>query len=180
MKNGDKAFIQGYKAQAAVDHEHQVIVAHDVTNMAADAPHFQPMVERIEENTGRCPEELSADAGYFSEENVKALEDCGNEALVAAERLKHGETPPASRGPLPKNATPKERMMRKLRTVAGRAAHALRKVTVDPVFGQTRTRGLVRFWLRGIEKVKAEWALWCTTHNLLKLFRSVKSATCQG
>jgi len=118
------------------------------------------------------PEELSADAGYFSEENVKALGDRGIEALVAAERLKHGEKPPASRGPLPKGATPKERMMRKLQTLAGRAADALRKVTVEPVFGQIRTRGLVRFWMRGVEKVKAEWALWCLTHNLLKLFRS--------
>ncbi len=26
--------------------------------------------------------------------------------------------------------------------------------------------------MRGVEKVKAEWALWCLTHNLLKLFRS--------
>jgi len=145
MKSSDKAYIQAYNAQAAVDHEHQVIVAHDVTKMASDAPHLEPMVERIEENMGRCPEELSADAGYFSEVNLKALDDRGIEALVAAERLKHGEKPPASRGPLPKGATPKERMMRKLRTVAGRAAYALRKVTVEPVFGQIRTRGLVRF-----------------------------------
>ncbi len=48
----------------------------------------------------------------------------------------------------------------------------VRKVTVEPVFGQIRTRGLVRFWLRGLAKVKAEWALWCTGHDLLKLFRS--------
>jgi len=63
-------------------------------------------------------------------------------------------------------------MRRKLRTVAGQAAYALRKVTVEPVFGQIRTRGLIRFRLRGLRKVKAEWSLWCTGHNLLKLFRS--------
>ena len=75
-------------------------------------------------------------------------------------------------GPIPEGATPKERMTRKLRTVAGRAAYALRKMTVEPVFGQTRTRGLIRFWFRGVDKVKSEWALWCMGHNLLKLFRS--------
>jgi hypothetical protein len=64
-------------------------------------------------------------------------------------------------------------MIRKLRTAAGRAAYALRKVTVEPVFGQIRTRGLVRFRLRGLRKVKAEWSLWCTGHDLLKLYRAL-------
>jgi transposase len=176
MKNSDKAFIQGYNAQAAVDHEHQVIVACEVTNQAADAPHLKPMVQAIRTNTGAVPRELSADAGYFSEENVKLLEDLQIDPLVAAERLKHAEKPPAPRGRIPKHATVKDRMRRKLRTLAGRAAYALRKVTVEPVFGQTRTRGLIRFWLRGLTKVKAEWALWCMGHNVLKLFRSLAGA----
>jgi transposase len=172
MKNADKAYIQGYNAQAAVDHEHQVIVAADVTNMAADAPHLQPMVDRIEANTGGRPEALSADAGYFSEENVEALEARKIDPLVAAERFKHGEKPPAPPGPPPPGAPAKDRMRHRLRTEAGRAAYALRKVTVEPVFGQIRTRGLVRFWMRGVDRVKEEWALWCLGHNLLKLFRS--------
>lgn len=172
MKNSDKAFIQGYNAQAAVDHEHQVIVAADVSARAADGPHLGPMVGEVKENTGEVPRQLSADAGYFSEENVKELEKRQIEPLIAAQRQKHGEAPAVPPGPLPEGATGKERMIRKLRTVAGRAAYALRKVTVEPVFGQIRTRGLVRFWLRGLQKVKAEWSLWCTGHNLLKLYRA--------
>lgn len=176
MKNADKAFIQGYNAQAAVDHEHQVIVACEVTNQAADAPHLEAMIEQVEENTGARPKEVSADAGYFSEDNVEALKGLGIDPLVAAERLKHGETPAAARGRVPKKATLKERMIRKLRTVAGRARYALRKITVEPVFGQIRTRGLVRFWLRGLRKVRAEWSLWCTGHNLFKLYRALAGA----
>jgi hypothetical protein len=179
MKNGEKAYIQGYNAQAAVDHEHQVVVACDVTNQAADAPHLEGMVEQVEANTGGKPRELSADAGYFSEQNVRALEDKQIEPLVAAQRIKHGESPPAPRGRIPQQAGVKERMIRKLQTQAGREAYALRKVTVEPVFGQTRTRGLIRFWLRGVRKVKAEWALWCTGHNLLKLFRHGGLAACR-
>jgi transposase len=159
MKNSDKAFIQGYNAQAAVDHEHQVIVAADVSAMAADAPHLGPRVAEVKENTGERPRQLSADAGYFSEENVKELEKQQIDPLIAAQRQKHGEEPAVPPGPLPEGATGKERMIRKLRTAAGRAAYALRKVTVEPVFGQIRTRGLVRFWLRGLRKVKAEWSL---------------------
>jgi len=176
MKNSDKAFIQGYNAQAVVDAGHQVIVACDVTNQAADAPHLEPMVDEVRGNLDAYPHEVSADAGYFSEDNVEALEARSIDAYVAAERLKHGETPAAPRGRIPKNLTLKERMLRKLRTRAGRALYALRKITVEPVFGQIRTRGLMRFWLRGVENVKREWALWCTGHNLLKLFRGRAAA----
>ncbi len=178
MKNSDKAYIQGYNAQAAVDHEHQIIVAEDVSNQAADAPQLKPMMERTKKNTGKKPKQVSADAGYCSEENIKYMKRKRMDAFMATERLKHNEKPPAPRGPIPKDASLTDRMRRKLRTIAGRAAYALRKVTVEPVFGQIRTCGLLRFWLRGLKKVKAEWSLWCTAHNLLKLFRS--GAFCPG
>jgi transposase len=171
VRNADKAFIQGYNAQAAVDHSHQVIVACDVTQ-GADAPALKPMVQQVQGNTGQSPQQVSADAGYFSEENVKSLEAAGIDPYIAAERLKHGAPAAAPHEELSDDATLKERMIGKLRTHAARAVYALRKITVEPVFGQIRTRGLMRFWLRGLENVKAEWALWCTGHNLLKLFRS--------
>jgi hypothetical protein len=46
----------------------------------------------------------------------------------------------------------------------------LRKQIVEPVFGQIKqARGFRQFLLRGVEKVRAEWALICTAHNLVKL-----------
>ena len=50
--------------------------------------------------------------------------------------------------------------------------YAARKAMVEPVFGQIKeARGFRRFLLRGYAKVQAEWALVCTTHNILKLYR---------
>ena len=50
--------------------------------------------------------------------------------------------------------------------VAGKRTYSLRKETVEPVFGQIKEgRGLRRFRLRGLAKVREEWALWCVTHN---------------
>ena len=44
---------------------------------------------------------------------------------------------------------------------------------MEPVFGQIKQgRGLRQFLLRGLDRVKAEWLLICTGHNLLKLFGS--------
>jgi hypothetical protein len=77
------------------------------------------------------------------------------------------------RGPLPKGATRVERMKRKLLTKAGAAIYAARKGIVELVFGQIKeVRGFRRFSLRGLEKVKAEWALVCATHNILKMYRA--------
>ncbi len=64
-------------------------------------------------------------------------------------------------------------MERKLLTKRGKAAYRQRGTTIEPVFGQMKTRGLRGFLLRGKEKVRGEWSLWCTSNNLLKLWRSL-------
>jgi len=63
-------------------------------------------------------------------------------------------------------------MTRKLQTRAGAAIYAARKAIVEPVFGEIKeARGFRRFSLRGFAKVRAEWALVCATHNILKIYR---------
>jgi len=63
-------------------------------------------------------------------------------------------------------------MNRKLQTKAGAAVYAARKTIVEPVIGQIKqARGFRQFLLRGFKNVQGEWALVCTTHNILKLYR---------
>src|SRR5437660_5641710 len=67
----------------------------------------------------------------------------------------------------------REQMKQKLRSEAGQAVYRRRKAIVEPVFGQIKEgRGFRRFFLRGLQKVRAEWKLICLSHNILKLFRS--------
>ena len=95
------------------------------------------------------------------------------EGFVATGKQKHGQRKPAcKRGPLPRGAGRVERMARKLETKVGAAVYATRKWIVEPVFGQIKkARGFRQFLLRGIEKVRGEWALICMTHNLLKFHK---------
>jgi hypothetical protein len=175
MKDGaTKSFEQCYNCQAAVDSKAQVIVAAQVTQQANDKQQVEPLVAEMKSNLNQSkPREVSADAGYYSEENVQHLKDEQIEAYVAPGRQKHGAAVASPRGRIPSSATPKERMIRKLRTVKGRRKYAKRKATVEPVFGQIKeARGIRRFLLRGLKAVQAEWSLICLTHNLLKLFRS--------
>jgi hypothetical protein len=172
-----KGFVQAYNCQAAVDADSQVIVAADVTQEANDKKQVEPMIKQVKSNTGENPTTASADNGYFSEANVEYLKSEEIDGYVASGRTKHGEAPPsAPRGRIPKKATTKERMARKLRTKKGRETYAKRKSSVEPVFGQIKDgRGIRRFLLRGIEAARGEWRLICLTHNLLKLFRSTST-----
>lgn len=169
---GGKHFEQAYNAQAAVDSAHQVIVAADVTNEPTDKKQGKPMMQKVREDTGRLPRQMSADAGYYSEEVVQDLSTQGIDVYIAPGKTKHSSTmSPSPRGRIPKGLSAADRMRRKLMTKKGRQCYGLRKELPEPVFGQIKQgRGFRQFLLRGIEKVREEWTLICEGHNLLKLF----------
>ena len=173
MKAPD-TFVQGYNAQIAVEPILQLIVGQAVTQQANDKQQLLPMMQKVKEQSGQKPTAVLADNGYFSEANLRGAAKMRVEAYVAVGKQKHSQTvPPCPRGPIPKRATPLERMRRKLQTMAGRAIYARRKVIVEPVFGQIKHRqGFRQFLLRGIQKVGGEWALVCMTHNILKVHRA--------
>lgn len=125
MKNADKAFVQAYNSQVVVDSKNQIILAADVTNQAADSQHLPMMIEETKENIGHYPKELSADAGYFSEINLKWLK-YKTDAYIPGERVKHNQAPePAPKGRIPVDLPLPDLMRRKLRTKAGQAKCAL-------------------------------------------------------
>ena len=161
-------YIQGYNAQAAVDGEAQIIVAHGLTASMSDCPQLVPLVDAIEANLARKPREASADSGYLSEANLEALGERDIQAYIATGRAKHpADSKRKISGPLT------QAMRDKLKREGWRSRYRLRKQIVEPVFGQIKqARGFRQFLLRGLEAVKAEWAMICTAHNLTKLARA--------
>ena len=177
MKSKD-GFVQAYNAQAAVDAEAQIIVAQDVTQSAVDCGQLMPMTDAIETNLGRKPAQLSADAGYCSEANLAGLEARNIDGYVATGRARDAVAgtakdktpvaPPSTQ--LAATPTRVEAMREKIKAGGHASPYRLRKQLPEPVFGQIKqARGFRQFLLRGIEKVRAEWAIVCTAHNLLKL-----------
>lgn len=168
--------LQGYNGQAAVDATAQVIVAADVTDASNDKQQAQPLLTQVLVMTEQVPRTVSLDAGYFSEANVTALAALGCKPLVPPDRQTHGHAIPAApRGRPPAGLSVAERMRRTLSTKRGRRLYARRKAIVEPVFGQIKQgRGFRQCLLRGLQKVRGEWALICTTHNMLKLWRALR------
>lgn len=173
IMKGPDGFVQAFNTQVAVESISQLIVGQTVTQEANDKQQITPMVTTIEQQAGQKPKELLADSGYCSEKNLEYLDKKKITAYVATKRQKHREPETScKRGPLPNNSTRVDKMRRKIQTKAGAKIYAARKSIVEPVFGQIKhARGFRQFLMRGIEKVKAEWALVCATHNILKLYR---------
>ena len=173
------SFVQGYNAQIAVDSKAQIIVAAEITQQTNDKQQLVPMLIQVEQNMSARPEAVTADTGYFSENQTTDERLNGIDLYVATGKQKHAhpnadviepDTPPVA------SDSAMEKMKQKLKTETGRAIYKMRKAIVEPVFGQIKaTRGIRAFLLRGLEKTQAEWKLICATHNLLKLFRASRA-----
>lgn len=171
------SFVQAYNAQIAVDGAAQIIVAAELTQESNDKRQLAPMLAQAEQNLGSKPVAATADAGYFSEEQVNDGRVQDIDLYIATGKQKHGQPDPADVTEpcerVVESDSAVEKMKRKLKTEAGQALYKMRKAIVEPVFGQIKAaRGIRAFLLRGLEKVSAEWKLICATHNLLKLFRA--------
>ncbi|MFG3594622.1 IS1182 family transposase [Bradyrhizobium sp. RDI18] len=165
-------YIQGYNAQAAVDGAHQIIVAQTLTSSSSDQAQLAPLLDGIRANLGTNPDEVSADAGYCSDTNLRTIKRRRIEGYIATGRQKHG-TKSATAKKASRPGSLIARMSTKLKRAGYRSRYRLRKQIVEAVFGQIKqARGFRQFLLRGIEKVSAEWALICTAHNLVKLARA--------
>jgi len=162
---GRDGFVQAYNGQAAVDADNQVIVAHRLTANASDQDGLLPLIDATAANTGCEPAEVSADNGFCSEANLTGLAERKIRGYVATGRAKHpADNTGRSGGPLT------TAMRRRIRQGGHRSRYRLRKHIVEPVFGQIKAaRNFRQLLFRGIDKVRHEWALLCTVHNLVKL-----------
>jgi hypothetical protein len=173
MKRGNE-YLQGYDCQAVVDSESQVIVAQGLTNQAPDPEHLIPMMLLVAMENGRLPGVLTADNGYYTDANAAWCAEWGIDAYIATGRLPHGAWVPQTGR---RESATKGAMREKVSSESGRRIYSRRKVIAEPVFGQIKeARGLRRCHLRGQSKVRGEWSLICTTHNLLKLYRKSRSS----
>jgi transposase len=174
MRVAGGGFEQCYNAQAAVDSESMLIVAPMLTQAANDKEQIAPALAALKALPD-CfhPEQLLADTGYFSASNIDACDATKIEPLIAVGRDGHH---PAWRerfeepAPLPESATRTEQMQHTLKTRAGRAAYALRKQTVEPVFGIIKSvLGFRQFLLRGLANARNEWTLMCLAWNFKRM-----------
>ena len=173
-------FEQAYNAQAGVDTETMLVVTAHVTQAPNDKRELEPALTTLKHLPQRLGtvSDIIADSGYFSTENVRLCDENNVSSYIAVDREKHHpqlmesfQAPP----PLSVNANPVETMRHRLKTKSGKAVYAIRKSTIEPVFGIIKSvMGFRQFTLRGLESVKGEWNLVCIAYNLKKLYALAK------
>jgi len=168
-------FEQAYNAQAAADVATMLVVATRVTQAPNDKEQVVPMLKLVKAQSAvvGMPTCLLADTGYCSEKNIVACADANVTPLIAVARDQHHpdwrerHSEPA---PLPAGASAVQTMAHTLKTKAGRAKYALRKQTIEPIFGIIKSvLGFRQFSLRGLELVNGEWSLVCLAWNLKRM-----------
>jgi transposase len=168
-------FDQCYNAQASVDTDTMLVVSTHMTQAPNDKQQIEPALTKL----STLPEELGkvtdllADTGYFSGDNVKACVEDNIQPSLAVARDHHHPcvfdrfAPDA---PAPKTDDPVTLMKHQLTTQSGRALYALRKQTVEPVFGIIKhVMGLRQFSMRGLDKVTGEWTLATLAWNVKRM-----------
>lgn len=166
-------YMQSYNAQASVEHDSRLITHNHVTQNVNDKQEVKPSCEHYNKNSFLKPKEFLADAGYFSEDNVKLCEKENMVPYISFGKEHHNQ-PLEDRfkkdEPLPLNPTIIEKLKYRLQTKEGKEIYSTRKSTVEPVFGIIKhVIGFRQLLLRGFQKAKGEWNLACIGYNLKRL-----------
>ena len=230
----------GYNVQIGT--EKQFIVSFSLHQKPSDGTCLIPHMEQMQNQTGRIPKNIIADAGYGSEENYAYLEEKGINAYVKyntfdREQKKRRKIPERETYwssnweydeqqdeficPQGKRLTYQRTMIKhtangyrserriyscdqcgtcpvrtkcttsaygrsvmmslnirdfrqqardRLQSSEGKRYRSQRLIEAEAVFGRLKHNwGFRRFLLRGLEKVKTEWGVLCTAHNIAKL-----------
>jgi transposase len=176
MKTAGGGFDQCYNGQIAVDMDSMLIVTTNTVQACNDKQQVEQIITQLKAlpiELGK-PGNLVADTGYFSEANVKLCVEQKVIPLIAVSREEHYPEPMArfTEPPaLKEGATEVEKMRHQLLTMSGRAIYAMRKCTVEPVFGIIKQiLGFRQFSLRGLKNVGGEFNLVALAWNLKRMF----------
>lgn len=166
-------FVLGYTGTLAVSEDH-LIVGQRVTQETNDHEALLPMVDLVEQQCGERPQRASADAGFFSLDNLQGLQERKIDGYVPDPHLgRELNRGVRVRGHAAARHPAQRHMRQKLRSPTGRAIYARRKAIVEPVNGVLKEQpGMRRFRQRGLQKVAVEWALASIAYNLTRMWRA--------
>jgi transposase len=92
--------VRGYSGQVAADSERKIIVGVKATAEPVDFDQLNPMLREIEKTTGRAPDQLVADSGYYTDEAVVEASKSKTDCLVPdSETASQLNNPKRSQGP---------------------------------------------------------------------------------
>jgi transposase len=156
MKMADGGYRPAFNVEMATDAGSGIIVAMDVINEGSDAGQMKPMVDQIEKNAGRRPDNLLTDGGFSTLADIEATERSGTTVYTPVKEEEKqraaGKDPFAAKpGDSPIIAAWRARMG----TEPAKELYRLRGQTAELPNAHLRNQGVYQMGVRGMAKVKA-------------------------
>lgn len=168
MKMGDGGFRPAYNVQLATATDSQVITGVDVTNSGGDQGQMQPMVEQHEQRYDQTPDEMLVDGGFAKKDDITAVSPPHGKTTVYAPVQKSKKNDIDPHAPRDGDSPAVKDWRARMATDEAKEIYKERAATAECVNAQARNRGLLRFLVRGLQKVKAVALLYALAHNLIR------------
>jgi transposase len=179
MKMADGGFRPAYNLEFATDVGSQIITGMAVETSGSDVGQMVPMAQQVEDRTGTMPPEWLADGGFAQHDQIEKMSgpEIGSTVYAPVPKAKDPKVDRYAAKPSdsPAVAAWRERMG----TDQAKQIYKERAATAECINAQARNRGLTRFWVRGVAKVRAVALWYVLAHNLICAARLRAAAAAQ-
>lgn len=165
MKMADGGYRPAFNVQLATDCASLVVVGAGVIATGSDMGRLAPMLGQIHEKFDTRPAEALADGGFASLGDIEGAHGSGTTAYIPVPKPKDESRD--RHQPLPGDKPAVAEWRRRMATGEAKVIYKQRAATIECVNAQTRGRGLLRFLVRGLEKVRAVVLWLAVAHNLV-------------
>jgi transposase len=166
MKMGDGGYRPAFNVQLATATDSQVITGADVTNSGGDQGQLAPMVKQHQERYEQVPDEALVDGGFAKKEDIEKVEQGGTTVYAPVQKSKDPERD--AHTPRPDDTPAVAQWRQRMATDEAKTIYRQRAATAECVNALARNRGLQRFLVRGLRKVKAVVLWYALAHNLMR------------
>ena len=173
MKMADGGFRPAYNCQIATVAGGQIVTAVEASKVGTDRALMRPMLETLDESYGTSPKRHLVDGGYANNDAIEWAADQGIKVYGPAIRSKHQSDPYA---PRPDDGPGLAAWRARMKSPHGKATYK-RRAQAECINARFRNWGLLRFAVRGVEKVTTVLRWFALANNILTGHRLLQAAT---
>lgn len=167
MKMADGGYRPALNVQAATTNDTRIVVGVEVTNEGTDSGQLEPMLDQIESDFGDRPEEILADGGFNSKEDVTRTEKSGTKVYSPPRKARK-----AGKDPFERHKGDSDEVFawrQRMKTPEAQEIYKQRCSTAEFPFARFRNQGLQQFPVRSMERAKSVTLLHVLAHNLRQI-----------
>ena len=179
MKMGDGGFRPAFNVEFATATASQVITGADVTNAGGDQGQLAPMIEQHQERYEETPKEALVDGGFVKKIDIDQVSPPQGGTIVYAPVMESKDPQRDPHTPRDDDSPAVAEWRKRMATDEAKAIYRQRASTAECVNALARNRGLQRFLVRGLRKVKAVVLWYALAHNLMRAV-ALRAAAAEG